>query len=97
MFMNAKEARKLAEQNGRQEIINNALQQIEERIRESAQKGETYIPYGHKPEYGGASFWINGKYQKVPELRNILIKKGFTFRDTGYIQGVYQITERLHW
>lgn len=96
-IMDASEARALSNENGRQRIINIALQKIEEQIREEAQKGGTWIPYGSKPRFGGASFWIDGNLERVPELRDILIAKGYTFKDTGYIGGVYQNTERLHW
>lgn len=95
--MNANEARKISNNNGREEKIKIAIKQVEERIKESAKEGNNFCCYGLKECYGGESFYINGKYEKLPEVREHFIRKGFEFKDTGYIGGVYQHTERIYW
>lgn len=95
--MNAEEARKLSNKNGRKEILEMALKQVEKEIYEAAKKGKNHICYGLKPQYGGFSIRVNKRYVDVPELRDVLISKGFEFKDTGYIGGVYQHTEDLYW
>ena len=95
--MNAEEARRMSNENGRAAIIQAALEYVEKKVRNAASKGETEIVYGSKPQYGGFNFLYKGKLVDVPELRDILIQRGYKFKDTGYICGVYQHTERMYW
>lgn len=95
--MNASEARRISNENGRAAIIQAALEYVEKQIKQAAAKGHTEICYGSKPQYGGFGFRYKGKYIEVPELRDILMQKGYKFKDTGYICGVYQLTEELCW
>ena len=95
--MDASEARRISNENGREEIIQAALKRVEEEIREAASKGRTRVCFASKPQYGGFFFLYKGKYEDVPELRDILIQKGYKFRDTGYVGGVYQHTEDICW
>lgn len=96
-MMTVEDAKKLANENGRKEKISIAIKNIEKEIEEACSKGENYIPFGTKEEYGGNSFFINGKFERLPEVREHFLRQGFTFKDTGYIGGVYQHTERLYW
>ena len=97
--MDASEARRISNENGREEIIQAALKRVEEEIRETASRGKTRTCFASKPQYGGFFFYYKkeDRYVDVPELRDILIKKGYRFEDTGYCGGVYQHTEDICW
>lgn len=95
--MNAEEARRLSNQNGRQEAIAKAIKEVEQGIEEACKQGKNYTHFGMKPEYGGKRIRINGRSEECPEIRKHFLRQGFRFKDTGYIQGVYQHTERITW
>ena len=96
-MLNAEEAKRLSKSNGRQEKIDEGIRQIEKQVKEACEKGSNYICFGMKDEYGGNSYFIDGQFERLPEVKEHFLKQGFTFKDTGYIGGVYQHTERMYW
>lgn len=97
MVLTANDAKALSNKNGRDEKIQKAIQQIEEKVKRACEKGKNEICFGTKEEYGGKCYSIEGKLERLPEVRQHFINQGFTFKDTGYIDGVYQHTEDMIW
>lgn len=95
--MNANEARKLSNGNGRQQAIQEKIEMIESDIRRACERGSRETHFGMKEEYGGIKLSINGKYEPCPEVKQYFKRKGYKFKDTGYSWGVYQHTERITW
>ena len=95
--MNAEEARKLSNGNGRQQAIQEKIEMIESDIRRACERGSRETHFGMKEEYGGIRLYINGKYEPCPEVKQYFKRKGYRFKDTGYSWGVYQHTERITW
>ena len=97
MVLTANDAKALSNKNGRDEKVQKPIKQVEKRITEACEKGNNHICFGAKEEYGGKCYYIDGKSERVPEVRQHFINQGFTFKDTGYISGVYQHTEDIFW
>ena len=98
--MNAKEMRRIADQNGRQKHFEKAVAYFDERIRKAAEEGRTH------------TVWDFGSYYDK-EAKRVLYRSethiteedgkayyknlGYTFRPTGVIGGVMQRTEEICW
>lgn len=86
--MNAQEARKIANKNGYQEKLEKKINQIERDIQNACERGSTSTCFGYLDEY---------KDNIERDAKEHFKKLGYTFKPTGYIQGVYQVTESICW
>lgn len=97
--MNANEARAISNQNGREEWIKQAIKSVEDKIIEKAKQGKNSFCFGITDGEQTYRIKINGEYKSIalPEVREHFKAKGFTFKPTGVINGVYQMTEDICW
>jgi hypothetical protein len=85
MIVPAKEMRSRTESNEKRkrEIELAVFYQVRS-IQRAQERGQSY-----------ASFSVPYEYEQ--EIKTMFAKQGYTFKPTGYINGVLQKTERIHW
>ena len=77
------------------EIKNNVVNSIIEK----AKQGKNSFCFGITDGEQTYRIKINGEYKSIalPEVKEHFKAKGFTFKPTGVINGVYQMTEDICW
>jgi hypothetical protein len=81
----AKEMRSRTDANEkRKKEIESAIAFQVRAIQKAQERGVSYV-----------GFSVPHQYER--EIKEMFTKQGYTFRPTGYIGGVLQITERIHW
>jgi hypothetical protein len=82
----AQSVRKETQENENYKIaISQAIKNLNKRIEEAKKKGLT------DTSFGGFS------YKHEDELKRLYKEKGYWFKPTGFIGGVYQTTEQICW
>jgi hypothetical protein len=85
LIPSAQESRQITENHDiRRQEIEQALSYQIDRIARARAQGLSY-----------ASFNVPSKYEY--EIREMFLKKGYSFRPTGYSGGVWQLTENICW
>ena len=87
--MNAEEARKLSNQNGFDEKVQDKIQMIERRIQKACKNGRTSTCAFGNLDYNKSDVDL--------EAKKHFLKLGYTFKKTGMCGGVPQTTEDICW
>ena len=86
--MDVNEARKISMENGFEKKVEREIQNVENRIKRAAENGQTST----------CAFNCDADKSDVEfEAKKYFLKRGFSFKPTGYCGGVWQRTEDICW
>ena len=84
MLINIPHASEIQKTDEHDEELNKHIQKVLKDIERRNAEGLSYAPFA-----------VDYRYEK--EVKQLFLAKGYRFEPTGYIGGVWQLTEDIHW